>query len=167
MGLIIVSDMLLTGWDAPIVSTMYLDKPLKEHTLLQAIARVNRTQPGKNAGYIVDYHGVVEHLDQALKLYGGEVQPAQVWQGMETELPKLQSTLERVLKLLPKQHDPVSEREAYKDDAERFWTRPAGWMRWRTSWLWPSSSTAASTSSCPMCGDCPSSPISRCSPKSG
>lgn len=120
VGLIIVSDMLLTGWDAPIVSTMYLDKPLKEHTLLQAIARVNRTLPGKNAGYIVDYHGVVEHLDQALKLYGGEVQPAQVWQGVETELPKLQSTLERLLKLLPKQHDPVSAREAYKDDAERF-----------------------------------------------
>lgn len=120
VGLIIVSDMLLTGWDAPIVSTMYLDKPLKEHTLLQAIARVNRMLPGKNAGYIVDYHGVVEHLDQALKLYGGEVQPAQVWQGVETELPKLQSTLERLLKLLPKQHDPVSEREAYKEDAERF-----------------------------------------------
>lgn len=120
VGLIIVSDMLLTGWDAPIVGTMYLDKPLKEHTLLQAIARVNRTLPGKNAGYIVDYHGVVEHLDQALKLYGGEVQPAQVWQGVETELPKLQSTLERLLKLLPKQHDPVNEREAYKDDAERF-----------------------------------------------
>ncbi|HSI49558.1 MAG TPA: type I restriction endonuclease [Ideonella sp.] len=120
VGLIIVSDMLLTGWDAPIVSTMYLDKPLKEHTLLQAIARVNRTLPGKNAGYIVDYHGVVEHLDQALKLYGGEVQPAQVWQGVETELPKLQSTLERLLKLLPKKHDPVSGREAYKDDAERF-----------------------------------------------
>lgn len=120
VGLIIVSDMLLTGWDAPIVSTMYLDKPLKEHTLLQAIARVNRTLPGKNAGYIVDYHGVVEQLDQALKVYGGEVQPAQVWQGVETELPKLQSTLERLLKLLPKQHDPVSEREAYKDDAERF-----------------------------------------------
>ena len=120
VGLIIVSDMLLTGWDAPIVGTMYLDKPLKEHTLLQAIARVNRTLLGKNAGYIVDYHGVVEHLDQALKLYGGEVQPAQVWQGVETELPKLQSTLERLLKLLPKQHDPVSAREAYKDDAERF-----------------------------------------------
>jgi len=120
VGLIIVSDMLLTGWDAPIVGTMYLDKPLKEHTLLQAIARVNRTLPGKNAGYIVDYRGVVEHLDQALKLYGGEVQPAQVWQGVETELPKLQSTLERLLKLLPKQHDPVSQREAYKDDAERF-----------------------------------------------
>lgn len=119
VGLIIVSDMLLTGWDAPIVSTMYLDKPLKEHTLLQAIARVNRTMAGKNAGYIVDYHGVVEHLDHALKIYGGEVQPAQVWEGVESELPKLQATLERILKLLPKKHDPVREREDYKDDAER------------------------------------------------
>jgi type I restriction enzyme R subunit len=120
VGLIIVSDMLLTGWDAPIVGTMYLDKPLRQHTLLQAIARVNRTLPGKNAGYIVDYHGVVDHLDQALKVYGGEVQPAQVWQSVESELPKLQSTLERILKLLPKKHDPVSQREDYKDDAERF-----------------------------------------------
>lgn len=102
VGLIIVSDMLLTGWDAPIVGTMYLDKPLKEHTLLQAIARVNRTLPGKNAGYIVDYHGVVEHLDHALKIYGGEVTPSQVWEGVETELPKLQATLDRILKLLPK-----------------------------------------------------------------
>lgn len=120
VGLIIVSDMLLTGWDAPIVGTMYLDKPLKEHTLLQAIARVNRTLAGKNAGYIVDYHGVVEHLDHALKIYGGEVQPAQVWEGVESELPKLQATLDRVLQLLPKKHDPVSQREDYKDDAERF-----------------------------------------------
>lgn len=120
VGLIIVSDMLLTGWDAPIVSTMYLDKPLKEHTLLQAIARVNRVLAGKNAGYIVDYHGVVEHLDHALKIYGGEVQPSQVWQGVESELPKLQATVERISKLLPKKHDPVSQREDYKDDAERF-----------------------------------------------
>lgn len=120
VGLIIVSDMLLTGWDAPIVGTMYLDKPLKEHTLLQAIARVNRTKAGKNAGYIVDYHGVVEHLDHALKIYGGEVQPAQVWEGVESELPKLQATLDRVLNLLPRKHNPVSQREDYKDDAERF-----------------------------------------------
>ncbi|WAG79103.1 DEAD/DEAH box helicase family protein [Metapseudomonas furukawaii] len=120
VGLIIVSDMLLTGWDAPIVGTMYLDKPLKEHTLLQAIARVNRTLPGKNAGYIVDYHGVVEHLDHALKIYGGEVKPSQVWEGVETELPKLQATLDRILKLLPRKHDPVAQREAYKNDAERF-----------------------------------------------
>ena len=120
VGLIIVSDMLLTGWDAPIVGTMYLDKPIKEHTLLQAIARVNRTLAGKNAGYIVDYYGVVEHLDHALKIYGGEVEPAQVWEGVGTELPKLQATLERILKLLPRKHDPVTEREDYKSDADAF-----------------------------------------------
>lgn len=125
IGLCIVSDMLLTGWDAPIVGTMYLDKPLKEHTLLQAIARVNRTMAGKNAGYIVDYRGVVEHLDHALKIYGGEVQPAQVWEGVESEVPKLQASLDRILGLLPKKHDPVSHREDYKDDAERF-LDPAG-----------------------------------------
>ena len=73
IGLLIVSDMLLTGWDAPIVNTLYLDKPLKEHTLLQAIARVNRTRKGKNAGYVVDYYGVVENLDQALSIYSGDV----------------------------------------------------------------------------------------------
>jgi type I restriction enzyme R subunit len=99
---------------------MYLDKPIKEHTLLQAIARVNRTlPPHKNAGYIVDYHGVVDELDAALKLYGGDVTPQQVWQSVESELPKLQATLERILRLLPRQHDPVREREAYKLDAER------------------------------------------------
>ncbi|WP_028449431.1 type I restriction endonuclease subunit R [Chitinibacter tainanensis] len=120
IGLIIVSDMLLTGWDAPIVGTMYLDKPLKEHTLLQAIARVNRTLAGKNAGYIVDYHGVVEHLDHALKIYGGEVKPTQVWEGVESEIPKAQATLERILKLLPRKHDPVTQCEDYKDDAEQY-----------------------------------------------
>ena len=121
VGLVIVSDMLLTGWDAPIVGTMYLDKPIKEHTLLQAIARVNRTlPPHKNAGYIVDYHGVVDELDAALKLYGGDVTPQQVWQSVESELPRLQATLERILRLLPRQHDPVREREAYKLAAERF-----------------------------------------------
>lgn len=120
VGLVIVSDMLLTGWDAPIVGTMYLDKPLKEHTLLQAIARVNRTLDGKTAGYIVDYRGVVDSLDEALKIYGGEVEPEQVWVGVESELPKLQSTLARILKLLPSKHDPVTQREDYKDDAERF-----------------------------------------------
>ena len=89
IGLLIVSDMLLTGWDAPIVSTLYLDKPLKEHTLLQAIARVNRTRKGKNAGYIVDYYGVVEYLDQALSIFSGDVKSEQIWTDINSELPKL------------------------------------------------------------------------------
>ncbi|HEQ3612593.1 TPA: type I restriction endonuclease subunit R [Vibrio cholerae] len=120
IGLIIVSDMLLTGWDAPIVSTLYLDKPLKEHTLLQAIARVNRTRKGKKAGYIVDYFGVVEYLDEALKVYGGDVQPDQVWTDVEAELPRLQSALTKVLDILPKKHNPVKQPEPYKEDADLY-----------------------------------------------
>ena len=119
IGLLIVSDMLLTGWDAPIVNTLYLDKPLKEHTLLQeVIARVNRTRKGKNAGYIVDYHGVVEYLDKALSIYGGEVQPEQIWTDINSELPKLETALQKVLNLLPKKHDPIKQPELYKEDAD-------------------------------------------------
>ncbi|MGI2028699.1 type I restriction endonuclease subunit R [Endozoicomonas acroporae] len=120
IGLLIVSDMLLTGWDAPIVSTLYLDKPLKEHTLLQAIARVNRTRKGKNAGYIVDYYGVVEYLDEALKIYSGDVQPEQIWTDINSELPKLEAALQNVLDLLPKKHDPIQEPEPFKRDAEQY-----------------------------------------------
>ena len=120
IGLLIVSDMLLTGWDAPIVSTLYLDKPLKEHTLLQAIARVNRTRKGKNAGYIVDYYGVVEYLDQALSIFSGDVKSEQIWTDINSELPKLEAALQKVLNLLPKKHDPIKQPELYKEDAELY-----------------------------------------------
>lgn len=120
IGLIIVSDMLLTGWDAPIVSTLYLDKPLKEHTLLQAIARVNRTRKGKKAGYIVDYYGVVEYLDDALKVYGGDVEPEQVWTDVESELPKLQAALSKVEDILPNKHNLRKYPEQYKEDADLY-----------------------------------------------
>ena len=66
--------MLLTGFDAPIEQVMYIDKKLKEHNLLQTIARVNRTYPGKTVGYIVDYIGLTENLQEALSLYSGEDQ---------------------------------------------------------------------------------------------
>lgn len=118
VGLIIVSDMLLTGWDAPIVSTLYLDKPLKEHTLLQAIARVNRTRKGKKAGYIVDYFGVVDYLDEALKVYGGDVLPEQVWSDVESELPKLKAALSKVQDTLPKKYDLLKQPERYKEQAD-------------------------------------------------
>ncbi len=120
IGLLIVSDMLLTGWDAPIVNTLYLDKPLKEHTLLQAIARVNRTRKGKSAGYIVDYHGVVEYLDDALKIYSGDVTSEQIWTDINSELPKLETALQKVLDLLPKKHDLIKQPELYKEDADLY-----------------------------------------------
>jgi len=64
--IIIVTDMLLTGFDAPIEQVMYLDKPLRDHKLLQAIARTNRPYEGKEAGIIVDYVGIFEKLQKAL-----------------------------------------------------------------------------------------------------
>lgn len=65
-GIIIVQSMLLTGFDAPIEQVMYLDDVIKEHNLLQAIARVNRIDKNKYAGFVVDYVGVTKHLREAL-----------------------------------------------------------------------------------------------------
>lgn len=65
--ILIVVDKLLTGFDAPIASVLYIDKPLKEHNLLQAIARVNRLEDDKEYGYIIDYYGLIGDLDKALK----------------------------------------------------------------------------------------------------
>ncbi|KPK90627.1 MAG: restriction endonuclease subunit R [Anaerolineae bacterium SM23_ 63] len=67
--IIIVVDKLLVGFDAPRNTTLYLTRKLKDHTLLQAIARVNRLCDGKDFGYILDYRGVLENLDHALDLY--------------------------------------------------------------------------------------------------
>lgn len=65
--------MLLTGFDAPILQTIYLDKPLKEHRLLQAIARTNRPYRGvKECGLIIDYVGVLKNLEKAFKMYTRE-----------------------------------------------------------------------------------------------
>jgi len=69
--IIIVVDKLLTGFDAPNNYVLYLTRPLKEHTLLQAIARVNRLAPGKAHGLIIDYYGNLENLDSALETYSG------------------------------------------------------------------------------------------------
>lgn len=63
---VLVCDMLLTGFDAPIEQVMYLDKPLRDHTLLQAIARTNRVHPNKTAGKIIDYYGMTNNLYDAL-----------------------------------------------------------------------------------------------------
>jgi type I restriction enzyme, R subunit len=69
VGFIIVNNMLLTGFDAPIEQVMYLDQVIRAHNLLQAIARVNRVADNKTAGFIVDYVGVGHHLREALSDY--------------------------------------------------------------------------------------------------
>lgn len=70
--LLVVCDMLLTGFDAPVAQVMYLDKPLKEHNLLQAIARVNRPFPDKNHGLVIDYYGVSSDLREALAMFSAD-----------------------------------------------------------------------------------------------
>jgi type I restriction enzyme R subunit len=67
--IIIVVDKLLTGFDAPCNTVLYLTRKLKEHTLLQAIARVNRLYEGKEYGLVLDYSGVIEELDEAIDFY--------------------------------------------------------------------------------------------------
>ncbi len=69
--IVIVCAMWLTGFDVPSLSTLYLDKPLQAHTLMQAIARANRVKEGKNNGLIVDYCGILKNLRKALATFAG------------------------------------------------------------------------------------------------
>jgi type I restriction enzyme R subunit len=68
--LVFVCAMWMTGFDVPSCSTLYLDKPMRNHTLMQTIARANRVYPGKVSGLIVDYAGVFRNLEEALAIYG-------------------------------------------------------------------------------------------------
>jgi type I restriction enzyme R subunit len=97
--ILIVVDKLLTGFDAPKNTVLYLDKPLKAHGLLQAIARVNRVEDEKEYGYIIDYAGVLGELDPALKTYSAFAEfEAEDVQGVVTR------TLEEIEKLPQRQH---------------------------------------------------------------
>ncbi|MFN6340582.1 MAG: UvrB domain 3-containing protein, partial [Cyanobacteriota bacterium] len=99
LSLLIVKDMLLTGFDAPICQVMYLDRKLTDHTLLQAIARVNRTAPNKQCGYIVDYYGLTDYLADALKAFSStDVQGA--LRSLKDEIPNLQAAHTRVMQHL-------------------------------------------------------------------
>ena len=71
IDILIVCSKLLTGFDAPICQVLYIDKELKEHGLLQAIARTNRLREGKEYGLIVDYRGLIQKLDAAMDMYSG------------------------------------------------------------------------------------------------
>lgn len=99
--IIIVVDKLLTGFDEPKNTVLYLTRKLQGHTLLQAIARVNRICPDKDYGYIIDYYGVLGELDDALELYSS-------FEDFEKE--DLQGTMTNIveeLKKLPQKHSEV------------------------------------------------------------
>jgi len=100
IAFLIVCDMLLTGFDAPVEQVMYIDKRLREHTLLQAIARTNRVRQGKKRGYIVDYIGLANHLTDALTLYAASDEMQELHDGLQnitSELPVLDERYQRLL----------------------------------------------------------------------
>lgn len=77
----IVVDMWITGFDCECLDTMYIDKPLEKHTLIQTISRVNRVFEGKESGLIVDYIGIEASLAKAMQLYSGDINPVSEIEG--------------------------------------------------------------------------------------
>lgn len=125
--LVIVVDKLLTGFDEPRVIAMYVCRKLKEHTLLQAIARVNRIAQGKDYGFIIDYDGIIGELDEALNTYSNLTDFEQAdMQSLFTDindeiknLPQLHSVLNDVFKTIPNKLDLVSYANRLADEAIR------------------------------------------------
>lgn len=93
LSLVFVCAMWLTGFDAPSVSTLYLDKPMKGHTLMQTIARANRVFPGKDNGIIVDYLDVFKHLKKALAEYASNEDDIMPVKDIEMLFEKLQEAI--------------------------------------------------------------------------
>lgn len=101
IAFLIVCDMLLTGFDAPIEQVMYIDKKIREHNLLQTIARVNRVRKGKKRGFIVDYIGLAHHLREALSIYAEEDQDdvQASLENISSELPLLENRYRQLINL--------------------------------------------------------------------
>ncbi|MCQ4335054.1 type I restriction endonuclease subunit R [Natronomonas sp. F2-12] len=119
--LLVVHNMLLTGFDAPILKTMYLDRNLKNHNLMQAIARTNRPASGKENGEIVDFQGVFENIDEALD-YDAETK-AYAARDKDELYDDLVEQIERVMSIfdgIPK----TDTQEATSEAVERVSTHP-------------------------------------------
>ncbi|MFL0808619.1 MAG: type I restriction endonuclease subunit R [Oceanobacter sp.] len=99
---LIVKDMLLTGFDAPIAQVMYIDRKLQDHTLMQAIARVNRTcsspvgNGAKQCGFVVDYHGLADYLTDALEMFSSDDVEG-TYHTLKDEIPKLKAAHTRAM----------------------------------------------------------------------
>ena len=87
---LIVKDLLLTGFDAPIAQVMHIERKLQDHTLMQAIARVNRTYKGKACGYVVDYYCLTTHLTEVLAWFSSEDVEGTI-DSLKDEIPKLKA----------------------------------------------------------------------------
>lgn len=125
--IIIVVDKLLTGFDEPKNTVLYLTRNLQGHKLLQAIARVNRIYPDKEFGYILDYYGVIENLDDALQLYSSfEDFDEEDLEGTFTnisdeikKLPQKHSELWDIFKTITNKRDAEAYQQLLKDEAIR------------------------------------------------
>ncbi|GJM35115.1 MAG: DEAD/DEAH box helicase [Saprospiraceae bacterium] len=125
--IIIVVDKLLTGFDAPNNIVLYLTRSLREHTLLQAIARVNRVAPGKDYGYIIDYYGVLKELDEAIKTYSSfqdfDVEDLELTLTNVDEevkkLPQTHSELWDFFKTVTNKYDEPAYEELLRDESIR------------------------------------------------
>jgi type I restriction enzyme R subunit len=125
--IIIVVDKLLTGFDEPKNTVLYLTRNLQGHKLLQAIARVNRIYPDKEFGYIIDYYGVIENLDDALQLYSSfedfdDEDLAGTMTNISDEIKKLpqkHSDLWDIFKTIANKRDAEAYQQLLKDEAIR------------------------------------------------
>ncbi|WP_294590391.1 HsdR family type I site-specific deoxyribonuclease, partial [uncultured Phocaeicola sp.] len=125
--IMIVVDKLLTGFDEPKIVVMYLDRKLNGHTLLQAVARVNRVCDDKEFGYIIDYYGVLKELDEALELYSDydeEEQEAfrETLEPVDTEIAKLPqkySDLWDLFKSIPNKRDLEAYAQSLREEDRR------------------------------------------------
>jgi type I restriction enzyme R subunit len=117
--------MWLTGFDVPSLSTLYLDKPLKAHTLMQAIARANRVNEGKNNGLIVDYCGILKNLRKALATFagtqpggpGGETDPAKPDEELLVDLAEAIALVRTFLKERDASLDDVTSKTGFERNA--------------------------------------------------
>ncbi len=97
--ILIVTEKLLTGYDAPILYAMYLDKPLKDHTLLQAIARINRPYLGKSCGLVIDYIGIFDNLQRALSFYSKDIEVGLIdFERLKGRFKELMEEADKILK---------------------------------------------------------------------
>jgi type I restriction enzyme R subunit len=125
--IIIVVDKLLTGFDEPKNTVLYLTRNLQSHKLLQAIARVNRIYPDKEFGYIIDYYGVIENLDDALKMYSSfedfdQEDLAGTLTNISEEIKKLpqhHSDLWDIFKTIANKRDAEAYQQLLKDEVIR------------------------------------------------
>lgn len=138
--ILIVVDKLLTGFDAPRNTVLYIARSLKEHTLLQAIARVNRLAEGKEFGFIVDYFGVLKKLGDALDMFGsfdGEFDAADVATGLRdveaelAQLPQRHTDVWQVFGAVANKHDREAMIASLADAVERdrFYERLSSFAR--------------------------------------